>query len=372
MVLKKNLTRKQILSKTIKPIDLEVTKSVHDLMEAFQNSSFQSRNLFICADIYRRMLTDPVRPTIMLGMSGALIAGGLRKILTDLIKYGFVDLIVTTGAIVYQDLYQALGNEHYQGTPQANDEQLWKFQIDRIYDTYVDERKFRTTDIHISKLVNKLEPRGYSTREFLAFLGSQISDQNSILYNASKFEVPIFCPAIADSSIGIGLTVYFKNYHDLIPTNTNTTGGVAPKHFYLDTIQDNFEIAQIVAKSNKTAAIYLGGGVPKNYINDSVVMADMLFQKSGGHKYAFQLTMDRPEWGGLSGSTLGEAQSWGKINVHATKATANVELTVGLPLIVGYLMHKDIWKNRNRLSFKWESNGKLKDLKSGDKVWNVD
>jgi deoxyhypusine synthase len=309
------------------------------------------------------MLSDPDRPTILMGMSGALIAGGLRTIIADMIKNGYVDVIVTTGAIAYQDLYQALGNSHYIGSPDADDEVLCNYQIDRIYDTYVDERKFRKTDILISKLVKDLDKRSYSTREFFSWLGTKIDDENSILFNASKFGVPIFCPAIADSSIGIGLTVHFhKNGNGRKKLsgirNTGEENGV--NRFHLDTIQDNYEIAQIISHSKKTAAIYLGGGVPKNYINDSVVMADMIFKNTKGHEYAIQITMDQPGWGGLSGSTLAEAQSWGKIDVEAKKASVNVELTIGLPLIYSYIHNKKRTNQRKRFVFKWEERGNLK------------
>lgn len=340
------LNRNKLLADKIKSIEIDNGNTIYDLVKSFEHSSFQSRNIYLCSMIYEQMLNDPDRPTIMMGMSGALIAGGLRKILVDMIKNGYVDVIVTTGAIIYQDFYQAMGNAHYKGAPEVDDEVLLKYQIDRIYDTYVDEKKFRRMDLLISKLVKQLEPRKYSTREFINWLGLQIDDTNSILFNASKYGVPVFCPAIADSSIGIGLTVYFKK---------NNNGN----SFHLDTIQDNFEIAQIVAKSKKTAAIYLGGGVPKNYINDSVVMSDMIFKDTPGHEYAFQVTMDQPNWGGLSGSTLGEAQSWGKINVKAKKATANVELTIGLPLIYGYIHQNINTKNRMRLGITWGEFGTL-------------
>jgi len=364
----KKTDRNRLLSKKIKSIDMDKNCSVYELMRSFNGSSFQSRNIYLCSSIYERMLQDPRRPTIMLGMSGALIAGGLRKILADMIKNGYVDVIATTGAIVYQDFYQSLGNSHYIGTVDADDEVLWKNQIDRIYDTYVDEKKFRNTDIFISELVEKLEPRGYSTREFMGWLGQQISDDDSILYNASRYGVPIFCPAIADSSIGIGLAL---NFHRNGNSNNGRSriksrNGVGDNgHFYLDTIQDNFEIAQIVSASKRTAAIYLGGGVPKNYINDSVVMSDMLFKDTPGHEYAIQITMDQPSWGGLSGSTLKEAQSWGKIGLEAKKATANVELTIGLPLLYGYVHHNGTGKSRKRLKFQWGERGKLIGLKAG-------
>ena len=330
---------------SIVPLDMKDGMTVAELVSAYGNMSFQGRQVHTCANIWEMMLNDPERPTIMLGLAGALIAGGLRKLLVDCIKNGMVDVIVSTGAIMYQDLYQAQGYKHYKGTPTADDTQLNDLMIDRIYDTYVDEEKFRETDFAIGAFASKMTPRKYSTREFMAALADFAPDQNGIVYNAAKYGVPIFIPAIADSSIGIGLMTLHKYVHERTKR---------PPEFALDTIRDNHEIAQITALSSKTAAIYIGGGVPKNYINDAVVMADMMGSGTDGHEYAFQITMDRAEWGGLSGSTLAEAQSWGKIDKAAKKCMAYVETTIGLSLIYGYVYQRGAWKGRNRLAMKWD------------------
>jgi len=322
-------------------IDLEKSKTVLELVEAYKSASIQARNIGTCFEVYENMLNDRDRPTVIMGLSGALIAGGLRKVISDMIKYGIVDVIVSTGAILYQDLYQAMGYKHYKGSPDMDDTKLRDLYIDRIYDTLVDELKFEECDRLIGKLTEKLEPRDYSSREFLEFLASQINDENSILYNARKYGVPVFSPAINDSSIGIGLTIYYHNNR-------------AKPHAYIHSIRDNYELTQIILKSKKTGVIYIGGGVPKNWINDAEVMAGYVFNPDiQGHAYAFQITTATPVDGGLSGSTLHEAQSWGKISKKATKATAYVETTVALPLIVGAVIQKGIWKGRKRLRFVW-------------------
>lgn len=322
-------------------IDLEKSKTVLELVEAYKSASIQARNIGTCFEVYENMLNDRDRPTVIMGLSGALIAGGLRKVISDMIKYGIVDVIVSTGAILYQDLYQAMGYKHYKGSPDMDDTKLRDLYIDRIYDTLVDELKFEECDRLIGKLTEKLEPRDYSSREFLEFLASQINDEDSILYNARKYGVPVFSPAINDSSIGIGLTIYYHNNR-------------AKPHAYIHSIRDNYELTQIILKSKKTGVIYIGGGVPKNWINDAEVMASYVFNPDiQGHAYAFQITTATPVDGGLSGSTLHEAQSWGKISKKATKATAYVETTVALPLIVGAVIQKGIWKGRKRLRFVW-------------------
>ena len=332
--------RKKLLSVPVMQLDLKKATSIRELVTAWAKTSIQSRSVSECAQVYENMISDKDRPTIFMGLSGALIAGGMRRVIRDLVDAGFIDVLVSTGAIVYQDLYQALGYKHYMGTPKADDAVLHDLYIDRIYDAYVDEVGFVKTDDVVGELAASLPPRKYSTREFMRELGMRAaSDPDSIIGTAAKRGVPIFVPAIADSSIGIGLAGLYraaKKAHE--------------KLLQLDTIQDNFEIAQIVLKSKKTASIYIGGGVPKNYINDAAVMLDY----TPGHSYAFQITTDAPHWGGLTGSTLDEAKSWGKIAKKATRATAYVEATIGLPLVAGYVLEsEDLVKGRSRLDFVW-------------------
>ena len=335
--------KKGLLTTTVQQVDLEKTKTIADLVESFAGMSVQARNVGQCAQVFEKMLTDPERPTILLGLAGPLIAGGLRKVIRDMIEYGLVDVVVSTGAILYQDIYQARGFKHFMGDPEADDRQLRDLLIDRIYDTYVDEEKFWETDCWIGKFADSLEPRNYSSREFLRELAKTLNDPNSILRTAVKYEVPVFSPAINDSSIGIGLT---EHYHRKKVKNE--------PHLSIDSIRDNYELTQLVVKSKTTAAIYIAGGVPKNYINDSVVMSYIFGRDTGGHTYCFQLTTDSPHWGGLSGSTLKEATSWGKVSKKAARAMAFVEPTVALPLVVGYALQKNLYKNRKRLKFNWQ------------------
>lgn len=336
-------TRKQILSTPIQQIDLTQIRTVTDLVEAMKHASIQARNLGKCASVYENMLLDPARPTVIMGLSGALIAGGLRLVLRDMVKNGIVDCIVSTGAVLYQDFYQAMGYQHYRGDPNMDNLELRKHFIDRIYDTLVDEEKFRETDHYIGQMTEQLEPRGYSTREFLGFLGeiAYKKGDRGILATCYELNVPCFVPALNDSSIGIGLTEHYHN-------NRNKP------RFYLDPIRDNYELTQIKGKSKKTGVIYIGGGTPKNYINDVEVIAEVLGYDVAGHEYAFQITTDVPDTGGLSGSTLEEAQSWGKIHRDATKATVRSEATLALPLIVAHILQKGIHKGRRRIQMEWK------------------
>ena len=333
--------RNEFLSTPVMQLKLGPDTTIRELVSSWSKTSIQSRSISECAKVYENMINDFARPTIMLGLSGALIAGGMRKVIRDLIAAGFVDVLVSTGAILYQDIYQARGYDHFMGTPKADDALLHDLYIDRIYDSYVDEVGFVKTDDTIGEIASSLEPRKYSTREFMAILGKETasSDQNSIVGTAAKYGVPVFCPAIADSSIGIGLAGLYR-----AAKKSNR------KLMQLDTIQDNYEIAQIVLQSKKTGSIYIGGGVPKNYINDAAVMLDY----TPGHSYVFQITADAPHWGGLTGSTLDEAKSWGKVSKKATRATAYVEATIGLSLVAGYVLgSKKLVENRKHLKFEW-------------------
>ncbi len=337
------VSKKDVLKEKVKQIDFDDIVTVKDLVEAYKDSSIQSRALATCAIAYEKALKDKSRPTVILGLAGPLVAAGLRKVIADMIKFGIVDAIVTIGAIPYQDFYQARGYNHYKCSPRCDDLALREVFVDRIYDTLVDEDKFRETDEYIGNIAGELEPRGYSSREFMEILGKAIDDEDSILYNAAKYGVPVFVPALNDSSIGIGLTgLYYKKR-------------MADEPFMrIDPIRDNWELTQLKIHSEKTAVIYIGGGVPKNYIQQTEVICETLGHDKGGHHYAIQITQDAPQWGGLSGCTFEEAQSWGKINRDANKSVAYVEASIGLSLMVGYILQSGVWKGRKRLKYTWK------------------
>ena len=335
--------KKKLLTKPVRQCDLSGVSNLTDLLEAYADMSIQARNLGGCFKVYEAMLADRNRPTIMLGLAGPLIAGGLRRVIRDMIEHRLVDVVVSTGAILYQDFFQVRGFNHWRGTADADDAVLREFFIDRIYDTYVDEEAFWKTDTWIGHFAEMLGPGRFSSRSFLQELSAHAAqDENSILGTAYRRGVPVFCPALNDSSIGIGLTEHYRRCR---------LNGIEP--ITIDSIRDNYELTQIVVKSKKTAAVYIAGGVPKNYINDSMVMA-YIFGAERSHSYAIQLTTDAPHWGGLSGSTLDEAKSWGKINTKATSQMAFVEPTVSLPLLVGAILQKKLTDRRSRLRFKWE------------------
>src|SRR3989338_4649967 len=178
--------KREILSTPIQAVDLEKINTVDDLVEAYSHASIQARNIGSCAKVLEQMMTDPDRPTVLLGLAGPLIAAGLRKVIRDMIASGMVDCVVSTGAILYQDLYQAKGFKHFRGSDQLDDGVLRDLYIDRIYDTFVNEEQFWRLDCTIGKFTDSLKPGRYSSRMFLSEIGKTLDDDNSILATAYK------------------------------------------------------------------------------------------------------------------------------------------------------------------------------------------
>ena len=336
----KHPTREELTQFPMEQLDLSRIETVRGLVEAMRRTSFQSRTLSMCAAVYENMAEDP-KCTIFVGAAGALIPGGMRKVLRDLVERGFVDVIVTTGAIAYHDWYEAHGYRHYLSSPDADDLLLRKHLLDRVYDTLADEARFREIDAEVSDIADAMEPRPYSSREFLAHVGKMYADPNSLVYTCAKNGIPYFVPALNDSSFGIALT---KHYME------NSKAGTEPMR--IDPIRDNYEITQIVAKSAETGVFYIAGGTPKNYISQTAVLEEVLGMPDKPHRYAAQITTDVPHWGGLSGCTFEESQSWGKFHKDAKMAQCIVEATIGLPLIAGYLL--DGGRKRKRRKFTWK------------------
>jgi len=346
-----NSLAKEFLNKRVEPVDVEKIKTVSEMLSAFNNTSFQSRNLARCADIYVKMLQDPAELTVFLGLAGAMIPAGMKKVISTLVKRRMVDVIVSTGANIYHDLVENFGFYHYIGTVDANDAELYRHGIDRIYDTYADDRKYRKADDRIAALADEMSAKSkdtivMSSREFLYELGGLIEregipeeKQDSILWNCWKQKVAIFVPALCDSSIGLGLTEH---------TVKCVKKGLKP--VMIDQLKDNQEIFEIKKASKKTGVIYIGGGVPKNYIQQTAYLEEIFNIPNRGHDYGFQITTDRPEWGGLSGCTFKEGISWGKEKNTGEYVACYCDATIALPLIVKATLE--------RLGDKWTRKGK--------------
>ncbi|MEM4359906.1 MAG: deoxyhypusine synthase [Candidatus Bilamarchaeaceae archaeon] len=311
------------------------------VIEQYSKTAFQARNLARAAKIYDRMLADN-DCTVILCIAGSLVSAGLKKVICDMIEYNMADVVVATGAnVVDQDFFEGLGFHHYQGTPRVDDDDLFRKHIDRIYDTYIDEDELRICDMTVAKIADSIEPRPYSSREFIEIMGKYLDEHKkesvSFVRNAYKKGVPIFVPAFSDCSAGFGLV-----YHQM-------NRGDKPK-VTIDSAKDFLELTKIKIAAGETGLFMLGGGVPKNFAQDVVVAADILGKNVHMHKYAVQITVADERDGGLSGSTLKEAHSWGKVD-EGFEQMVFAEVTLAAPLIVSYAYHKGNWKKRRPKNF---------------------
>jgi deoxyhypusine synthase len=315
--------KSRFLQRPIEPFAVEAGLTAADVVARMERISFQGRNLATARRIWEKMLRDDV--TIFMGMAGALSAGGLRLVVAYLIRHRYVDCLVSTGANLYHDLHETRGQHHYLGSAHANDAELAAERIDRVYDTYASEEEFISNDNWIADFAATLEKRPYTSREFLYQLGGHLwntTKQDGILTAAFRARIPIFCPAIADSSIGMGLSQARQKI---------------PGAGYIDIIGDIVESANMVIRRPRTASVVLGGGTPKNFINQASVQAEFYSDEVGGHRYALQIVTDVPHFGGASGSSLEEAQSWGKLSVESDKVSVQADATVALPLLASAL-----------------------------------
>jgi len=329
------MKKSEFLAKKVQHINI-AEMNVVSLVDAMQHTAFQARNLARAAHIYQQMLADQ-ECTIILCLAGSLVSAGMKQIIVDLIKNRMIDVIVSTGAnIVDQDFFEALGFCHYQGSPQLNDNELRELAIDRIYDTLINEEELRICDNTILEIANGLKPGAYSSREFIAAMANYLiahrQGENSIVRQAYEHQVPIFVPAFSDCSAGFGLVMHQQQHPD--------------RHVQIDSVKDFRELTQLKIHSQQTGLLMLSGGVPKNFAQDIVVAAEMLQENVPMHKYAIQITVADERDGALSGSTLKEACSWGKVDT-TYEQMVYCEATIAFPLLAAYAYHQGAWKNRS-------------------------
>lgn len=338
----KELRKSDLLTTKVEHVSLDTFNPV-PLVEAMAKMAFQARNTARAAEIYQMMLRDK-DCAVVLCLAGSLISAGLRKVIAQMVQADMVDAIVSTGAnIVDQDFFEALGFAHWQGTQFIDDNVLRDLHIDRIYDTFIDEDELRICDDTIGKLCDALEPRPYSSREFIREMGrwlvQQKQGQDSIVRIAHEKGVPIFCPAFSDCSAGFGFVAH------IAARQARGEAVVA-----CDSAKDFYELTQIKIKNPTTGLLMIGGGVPKNFAQDIVVAAEILGIDAPMHKYAIQVTVADVRDGALSGSTLKEASSWGKVDTVWEQMVYS-EATLALPLIAAYGYHRGNWKKREAKKF---------------------
>jgi deoxyhypusine synthase len=333
----KSAQKKALLKERIEHLSLDAFDPV-PLVDAMARMAFQARNTARAARIYEMMLRDH-DCTIILCLAGSLISAGLKKVILQLVENDMVDTIVSTGAnIVDQDFFEGLGFSHWIGTQFVDDNQLRELAIDRIYDTYIDEDELRICDDTIARLCEELEPRPYSSREFIREMGRHLEKHGrgasgkaaeSIVLAAYRRQVPIFCPAFSDCSAGFGFVMH-----------QYAAGLQGRPTISIDSAKDFLELTRIKLESTKDTGLFMvGGGVPKNFAQDIVVAAECLGKEVAMHKYAVQITVADERDGALSGSTLKEASSWGKVST-AHEQMVFGEATVILPLVAGYSYKK--------------------------------
>jgi deoxyhypusine synthase len=329
------MNKQDLLEKRINHFEVK-NFDARPLMDGYASMAFQARNLATAARIYNRMLGDS-DCKIILTLAGSLFSAGLKHVVVDMIECNMVDVLVSTGAIIVdQDFFEALGFHHYLGNAAADDEALNKMSVDRIYDTYIDEEDLRVCDMAIAHIADSLSAKAYSSREFIWAMGAYLETkglqtEKSVISSAYKKGVPIFVPAFSDCSAGFGLVYHQKNREN--------------GHVQIDTVRDFRELTEIKLAAKDTGLFMVGGGVPKNFAQDVVVATDILGEEKPMHKYAVQLTVADERDGGLSGSTLKEACSWGKVDLSYQQMVFG-EATITFPLLISDAYHRSVWKNR--------------------------
>ena len=351
------MDKNDFLKKPVKHIDIksfDSTKIINDM----KDMSFTARDTARAAEIFDMMIRDK-ECTIMLCIAGSSSAAGCMQIYADLVKYNMVDVIIATGAtIVDMDFFEALGFKHYRGSPFVDDKKLRELYIDRIYDTFIDEEQLQVCDNTIKRIADSLEPRPYSSREFIREMGKYLTEKefsfdvmdkyneinvkksNSLVQAAYENDVPIFCPAFSDSSAGFGLV---KHQIERKESEEN--------YISIDSVQDFMELTMIKINSQASGLFMIGGGVPKNFAQDTVICAEIMGENVDMHKYAVQITVADVRDGACSSSTLKEASSWGKVDT-GFEQMVYAEATSVLPLITSYVYHTRNWEKR--FERKWD------------------
>ena len=329
----------QFTGDSMKPITPVLPKSdVEKLLAGMAGGGFQGRRLGESLQIWKKMIEDP-DCTILLGLSGAMIPAGMQGCLTELVRRRYVDVIVSTGANIFHDICEHQGVRHYRGHHNVDDAELFHKGIDRIYDVFAYEQEFRDVDGIIAEYAHSISPYSGSSRDFIekfaCYLQNRWPSGSSLLSSCADAGVPVFIPALSDSSIGIALVMARRDGASI----------------NIDHLGDADEITRIVEHSPKTGVIYVGGGVPKNFIQQTQVIASIHENDCGGHAYAIQYTTDAPHWGGLSGCTFEEAVSWGKESVDSTHVQVFCDATIALPLVVSGLKSMDFDRNKRSCRF---------------------
>ncbi|HII16452.1 TPA: deoxyhypusine synthase [Candidatus Woesearchaeota archaeon] len=333
------MKKSNLLKEVIEHIDF-TSFDATPIINAMRKMSFTSRDTARAADILAAMMEEK-EGTVILTIAGSTSAAGCMQLYSDMVRLSMVDAIVATGAsIVDMDFFEALGFKHYRGSASADDSHLRELYIDRIYDTFIDEKELQVCDRTIKEIADSLRPGSYSSREFIREMGRYLTararKRGSLVQLAYEHHVPVFCPAFSDSSAGFGLVLH---QHECLKARK--------EYVSIDSVKDFRELTEIKMCAPTSGLFMIGGGVPKNFAQDTVVCAEVLGKEVPMHKYAVQITVADVRDGACSSSTLKEASSWGKVDtVHEQMVYA--EASSVLPLIASYVYHKGSWKGRRQ------------------------
>ncbi len=299
--------------KAVDQIKVRKDSTIVSIIEALKNTGFNGKRFAYACEIYKEMIADH-KCVKFFSLAGAMVPSGMQTIIRDFIQEGYVDVLITTGANITHDVAECLGYHHLQGDmslSEIDDAELLQESLNRIYDVFLPNQVYEGIEDFISSL--DFPSMELSVSEFLHFLGEHLPDHpSSILKVCYRKSIPIFCPAFTDSGLALQIGFHHRNI------NLN--------HF-----KDMLELVDKAWDAKKAGVVIIGGGVPKNFIFQSLQFCPT------SASYAIQITMDRPEPGGLSGATLNEAISWGKVNKEAKYSTVIVDATIALPLILWYL-----------------------------------
>lgn len=321
------------LIEELKTMELKRT-SISRLLRDMADTAYQGRALGEAYKILVDMIKDP-DTVIFLGLAGSMSTAGMWKIIKWFVEKRYVDVIVSTGANISEDIYEAMGFKYYKGSPLVDDQELLKHKIDRFYDVYASEHDYRKMEELIKEFILTLpENSVHSSAEFLYLFGRFLDERDidCTVSAAYRSGVPVFSPALVDSGYGIAAILALREGHPIA----------------IDMVRDFDQIVEIGLRAKKLSAIYIGGGVPKDYVNLVTVAQTLLAEKKGIRdyykplEYVVQITMDAPQWGGLSGATLEEAVSWGKVSPKAKKKVVYVDATIALPLLAHGLYEENM------------------------------
>ena len=326
--------------KDIPHIKLDKNMTIEELVNVFESSGYNGRRLGEAAKLYAKMIKD--NTTICLTMAGAMTPVGFGGIVKTLIERGFVDWIITTGANVYHEDHFAWGLPIKQGSSDVDDMRLYQEEIVRIRDVYI---KFYETleaeDQIIQQMFGKdFTDKPFTTAEFCNLMG-RVGKENakypekSFITAAYDYDVPVYISTIKDSSLALSLAVH----------------RLEDKIYNLDFVREIIEQAAIVYDSDKSGILELGGGVPKNTAQQTGPLLDQILRRNdGGQDYIIQITDARPDTGGLSGATLQEGKSWGKVqNSNKGLVTVYADSTIAFPILALYVLSNQKTRKPKRL-----------------------